>query len=65
MKSLDEMPVNDAIRLYYEKQHAIRQSDMSALVELKNECPDLFDSKNEAQICNIIEYAKITMRLYM
>lgn len=33
MKSLDEMPVNDAITFYYEKNHALQQSDMETLIK--------------------------------
>lgn len=58
MKSLDEMPVNDAIAMYYEKHHAIRQGDMKKLLELKSECPDLFDKKKDHQLRDMIEYAK-------
>jgi hypothetical protein len=58
MESLDEMPVNDAITLYYEKHHAIRQGDMIKLLELKNKCPDLFDKEKDEQIRDMIEYAK-------
>jgi hypothetical protein len=58
MKSLDEMPVNDAIAMYYEKHHAIRQGDMIKLLELKNKCPDIFDKEKDAQIREMIDYAK-------
>lgn len=47
MQSLDDMPVNDAIALYYEKHHAMRQGDMKKLLELKNKCPDIFDKENQ------------------
>jgi hypothetical protein len=58
MKSLDEMPVNDAITLYYEKHHALRVGDMTKLLELKNKCPEIFDKKKDAEIRDMIEYAK-------
>lgn len=58
MKSLDEMPVNDAIALYYEKHHAMRVGDMTKLLELKNKCPEIFDKKKDAEIRDMIEYAK-------
>jgi len=50
MKTLDEIPVNEAIKLYYEKHHALSMGDMSKLIELKNTCPDLFDKEKEKQI---------------
>ena len=59
MKNLDEMSVNDAIALYYEKHHAIRQGDMVKLLEIKRRCPEIFDKEKDAQISDMIEYAKI------
>lgn len=58
MKSLDEMPVNDAITLYYEKHHAMRVGDLTKLLELKNKCPEIFDKKKDAEIRDMIDYAK-------
>ncbi len=58
MKPLDEMTVNDAIAMYYEKHHAIRQGDMIKLIELKNKCPDIFDKEKDAQLREMIDYAK-------
>lgn len=58
MKPLDEMTVNDAIAMYYEKHHAIRQGDMIKLIELKNICPDIFDKEKDAQLREMIDYAK-------
>jgi hypothetical protein len=55
MQILDEMPVNDAIALYYEKHHAMRQGDMKRLLELKNKCPEIFDKEKDAQIRDMIE----------
>ncbi|HZW61127.1 MAG TPA: hypothetical protein VFF04_02790 [Candidatus Babeliales bacterium] len=58
MKVLDDMPVNDAIALYYEKHHAMRQDEMKKLLELRNKCPEIFDKEKDAQICDIIDYCK-------
>lgn len=58
MKSLDEMPVNDAIALYYEKHDALRQGDMTKLLDLKNKCPDIFDKEKDEQIRDMIDYCK-------
>lgn len=58
MKPLDEMPVNDAIALYYEKHHALRQGDMSKLIDLKNKYPEIFDKEKDAEIRDMIDYAK-------
>lgn len=58
MKSLDTMPINDVIVLYYEKHNALRQGDMKKLIELKNEYPELFNKEKDDEILKIIEYAK-------
>jgi hypothetical protein len=58
MKSLDEMPVNDAITLYYEKHHALRMGDLTKLLEIKNKWPEIFDEKKDAEIRDMIDYAK-------
>lgn len=58
MNILDDMPLEEAIKLYYEKHHAIRQGDMTKLRELRQYCPEIFDNEKDAQIRNIIEYAK-------
>ncbi len=58
MKSLDELPLDDAIMMYYEKHHAIRNGDMEKLRELKGKCPDLFDKAKDDQLRGLIEYAK-------
>jgi hypothetical protein len=50
MISLDDMPVNDAIKLYYEKYNAIRQGDMNQLLVLKKKCPELFIKEKDEEI---------------
>lgn len=35
MKTLDEMPVNDAIALHYEKHHAMQKGDMTRIAGIK------------------------------
>lgn len=58
MSSLDELPANDAIKIYYEKHDAIRQGNMMKLLELKKICPEIFDKTKDAEIRDMIEYAK-------
>lgn len=58
MASVDDMPVNQAIELYYEKHHALRQGDMMKLIEMKKQHPDIFDKLKDGQIRNMIDYAK-------
>ena len=55
---LDDMPVNDAIELYYEKHHALRHGDMVKLIELKTKCPEIFDKEKDRQIRDMIQHAK-------
>jgi hypothetical protein len=58
MKSLDDLPLNEAIEMYYEKHHAVKIGDLDKLRELKGKCPDLFDAKKENSLRELIEYAK-------
>lgn len=58
MQSLDDMPVNDAIAVYYEKHDALRHGDMTRLLELKNKCPEIFDKEKDEQIRNMIDYCR-------
>lgn len=58
MKSLDDMPVNEAIALFYEKQQAMKEGNMIKLLAIKNECPEMFNKEKEAQLRDMIEYAK-------
>lgn len=55
---MNDMSINEAIALYYEKHHAMREGDLKKLQELKNKYPELFDKKNDAEIRDMIEYAK-------
>ena len=57
MQTLDEMSINDAIALYYEKHQAMREGNMVKLLALKNKCPDIFDKKRDTEIRGIIDYA--------
>lgn len=58
MSLLDEMSLNDAITLYYEKLNAVKNGDIQHLIILKRKYPDLFEKENEAQILDVIQYAK-------
>ena len=58
MQLLDEMTFNDAIELYYEKHQALRAGNMIKLLELKSKCPDIFDKTKDAEIRDMIDYAK-------
>lgn len=58
MTLLDEISLNDAIALYYEKLSATKNGDILKLIALKKKYPDIFDKENEAQILDVIQYAK-------
>ena len=58
MQSVDEMPVNQAIELYYEKHHALRQGNLIKLIEMKKQYPEIFDKTKDRQISDLIVYAK-------
>lgn len=54
----DDISEEQTIAFYYEKHHAIRNGDMTKLIELKKLCPIIFDKAKDNQIREIIEYAK-------
>ena len=56
--ALDDMPINDVIELYNEKHRALHQGDMTKLISLKNQCPDIFDKATDDQIRDMIQYAQ-------
>lgn len=58
MKSLDDMPVNDLIRLYYEKHHALRHGHIEKLILLKKEYPELFTAEKDQKIRRMIQSVK-------
>ena len=58
MSDIDDLPVNQAIELYYAKHHALRHADMMTLIAMKKQHPDIFTKEKDEQICNMIQYAK-------
>ena len=58
MTKFDKLPILDAIRLYYEKHHALRQGDIATLVEMKKQYPEIFDKELDRELSDIITYAK-------
>ena len=58
MQILDEMSANETIALYYEKHHAIREGNLTKLLELKSKCPELFNEIKDAEIRDMIAFAK-------
>ena len=59
MTRLDDLGLNEAIELYYEKRDALRRGDLNHLLAMRKKCPDLFDKEKEAQIWDVIEHAMI------
>lgn len=58
MSLLDIMPIDQAIEFYYKKHHAIREGNLEKLINIKKECPEIFDKKTDEALRTIIEYAK-------
>lgn len=58
MNTINEMPLDQAIELYYIKHDAMRKGDMTALINLKKQHPDIFSKEMDKQIRDIITYAK-------
>lgn len=52
--TLDEMPISQAVKLYYEKHKALKEGDMIKLLEIKKSCPELFEDTKEAELCDTI-----------
>lgn len=58
MANYDDLPVNQAIELYYEKHYALRTGNLTRLIEMKNEHPEIFNKEKDRQIRELILYAK-------
>lgn len=58
MGTLNEMPLNLAIELYFEKHHALRHANLEKLIEMKKAHPEIFDKQKDNEIRNVIAYAK-------
>lgn len=58
MDTMNGMPLNLAIELYYEKHHALRNANLEKLIEIKKAHPEIFNKQKDDEIRNIIAYAK-------
>lgn len=58
MKWIDELPIEEAITLYYEKHFAMRTGDLQKLLALKNKCPAIFDTNKDKKIREMINAVK-------
>lgn len=58
MGTMNEIPLNLAIELYYEKHHALRHANLEKLIEMKKAHPEIFNKQMDDEIRNIISYAK-------
>lgn len=58
MNTINEMPIDQAIELYYIKHDAMRKGDITSLINLKKQHPDIFSKEMDKQIRDIITYAK-------
>lgn len=58
MQTINNMPLDQAIELYYLKHDALRKGNLEVLIQLKKEHPELFSKDMDKQIRDIITYAK-------
>lgn len=58
MEIFDKTTLENLIKLYYEKHHAINHADLQKLIDMKHEHPEIFVAENDAKIKKIIENAK-------
>lgn len=58
MQTINNMPLDQAIELYYLKHDALRKGNLEVLIQLKKEHPELFSKDMDKQIRDIIAYAK-------
>ncbi|HTM63290.1 MAG TPA: hypothetical protein VL360_02165 [Gammaproteobacteria bacterium] len=58
MVKFADIPIEQAIELYYEKLNAMRNGDLTTLINLKKSYPDIFNKEIEKQVLDIIRYAK-------
>lgn len=58
MNKLDDLPLELAVELYFAKHIALREGDMSKLISLRQEHPEIFNKEKDKEIRDIILYAK-------
>lgn len=54
--NFDDLPVDDAIKLFFEKNDAIKRGDFMLLQRLKTSHPQLFEQKTIAGIKSLLNY---------
>jgi len=58
MKTLDTLSVNEAFNLYTEKHRALEKKNAQRLLEIRTECPDLFDPEKDRMVGELILITK-------
>lgn len=58
MKTFDTLPYDEVFRLYREKHRALREGDTQRLLEIRAECPDMFDPEKDRMVGELIEITK-------
>lgn len=58
MKPQNDMPMELAIEMYFEKHHALRMGNLTRLIALKQQHPQIFDIAKDKEIRDIIIHAK-------
>mgnify|MGYP001222626635 CR=1 FL=1 len=58
MSKFSNIPIEQAIELYYQKHHAIQHGQLETLIALKRTFPEIFDKKFDTEIRDLVLYAK-------
>lgn len=59
MKILSDMPISQALALYYDKHQALKEGNLLRLLGIKKICPDLFDASVDAEMRDMIAAIEI------
>lgn len=59
MKTIDTLSVNEAFRLYVEKHKTMRERNHQRLLEIRLECPDLFDPEKDRMVGELMVITKL------
>jgi hypothetical protein len=62
MMNFGNLPINEAIERYFEKNDALKRGDLATLQALKSTYPQLFESKTVQEIEIILDYIGALMQ---
>lgn len=58
MKKMADMPLEQAIELYFKKHVALREGDLTQLITMRQSYPEIFNKEKDKEIRDIILYVK-------